>query len=120
MEDVITEITNAEIEMALRNTKNWKATGHDNLPIEVWKSLRRTAVNFLKEALNKITDEALNKITDEEKILDTWQQSILIPTFKNKGVIMNCGNYQGMMLMCHSMTLCESARGSTEKHRGNK
>ena len=33
----ITEITSADIEMALRNMKNGKAAGHDNLPVEVWK-----------------------------------------------------------------------------------
>ena len=76
VEGDITEITSAEIEMALRNMKNGKATGPDNLPVEVWKSLGRTGVNFLKEALNKITDE--------EKIPDIWRESILIPIFKNK------------------------------------
>ena len=50
--------------------------GPDNLPIELWKSLERTGVNFLKEALNKITDE--------EKIPDIWRKSMLIPIFKNK------------------------------------
>ena len=80
----ITEITIAEIKMAIRNMKNGKATGTDNLPIEVWKSLRRTGVNFLKEALNKITDD--------EYIPDTWRKSILIPTIENKGDIMNCSN----------------------------
>ena len=40
VDDAIKEITNAEIEIALRNMKNRKATGPDNLPIEVhlWKS----------------------------------------------------------------------------------
>ena len=95
VEDAITEITSAYIEMALRNKKNGKATGPDNLPIEVWKSLGRTGVNFLKEALNKITDE--------EKIPDIWRKSILIPIFKNKGDTMNWGNYRGIKLMCHSM-----------------
>ena len=33
----ITEITSADIEMALRNMKNGKAAGPDNLPVEVWK-----------------------------------------------------------------------------------
>ena len=57
-------------------------------------------MNFLKEALNKITDE--------EKIPpDIWRKSILIPIFKNKGDIMNCGNYRGIKLMCHSMKLYE-------------
>ena len=57
LEDDITEITSAEIEMAIRNMKNGKPTEPDNLPVEVWKSFGRTGVNFLKEALNKITDE---------------------------------------------------------------
>ena len=48
VEDDITEITSAYIEMALRNMKNVKATGPDNLPVELWKSLGRTGVNFLK------------------------------------------------------------------------
>ena len=99
MEFDITEITSADIEMALRNMKNGKATGPDNLPVEVWKSLGRTEVNFLKEALNKISDE--------EKIPDIWRKSILIPIYKNKGDIMNCGNYRGIKLMCHIMTLYE-------------
>ena len=99
VEGGITEITSAEIEMALRNMKNGKATGSDNLPVKVWKSLERTGVNFLKEVLNLIIDE--------EKIPDIWRKSILIPIFKNKGDIMNCGNYRGIKLMCHSMKLYE-------------
>ena len=42
----ITYITSAYIEMALRNMKNGKATGPDNLPVEVIKSLGRTGVIF--------------------------------------------------------------------------
>ena len=34
VEDDITGITSAEIEMALRNMENGKATGLDNLPVE--------------------------------------------------------------------------------------
>ena len=67
MDDDFTEITSAYIEMALRNMKNGKAFGPDNLPVEVWKSLGRTGVTFLKEALNKITDE--------ENIPDIWRKS---------------------------------------------
>ena len=79
--------------------KNVTATGPDNLREEVCKSLGRTGVNFLKETLNKVTDE--------QKIPDIWRKSILIPIFKNKGDIMNCGNYRGIKPMCHSMKVYE-------------
>ena len=99
VDDDITQITSAEIEMALRNMKNWKATGPDNLPVEVWKSLGRTGVHFL--------EEALNKIIGEEKTPDIWRKSIMMPIYTNKGDIMNRGNYRGIKLMCHSMNLYE-------------
>ena len=69
VEDDITETTSADIEMAVRNMKNGKATGPDNIAIEVCKSLGRTGVIFLLK-------EALNKITDEKKIPGTWRKSI--------------------------------------------
>ena len=104
VDDAITEITSAEIEMAFRNMKNGEATGSDNLPIEVWKSLGKTGVNFLKEALNKVTDE--------DKIPDIWRKGILIPIFDHKGDITNCGNYRGIKLMCHSMKLYEKVHAN--------
>ena len=69
----IREITSAEIEMALRNMKNGKATGPDNLPVEVWKSLGRTEVNFLKEALKRSLTRRRSQ-TYGEKHLDTHLQ----------------------------------------------
>ena len=58
--------------MALKHIKNGKATGPDNLPIEVWMSLARTGVNFLIEAWNKITDEA--------NIIDIWRKKHSYPS----------------------------------------
>ena len=49
----ITESTSADIEMALRNMKNGKATGPDNLPVEVWKSLGRTGVEFSEGSIEQ-------------------------------------------------------------------
>ena len=56
---------------------------------------------------SEFSEGSLNKITDEETIPDIWRKSILIPIYKNKGDIMNCGNYRGIKLMCHSTKLYE-------------
>ena len=55
MEDDITEITSAEIEMALRNTKNGKATGTgpNKFPVEVWKGLGRTGCEFSEGSIEQ-------------------------------------------------------------------
>ena len=56
---------------------------------------------------SEFSEGRLTKITDEENIPDIWRKSILIPIYKYKGESMNCGNYQGIKLMCHSMKLYE-------------
>ncbi|XP_037803562.1 uncharacterized protein LOC119597969 [Penaeus monodon] len=92
-------ITEDEVRRALRKMKDGKAVGPDNLPIEAWKCLGEEGVTFLCSMLNKIFDE--------EKIPESWRKSILVPIYKNKGDIMACGNYRGIKLMSHSMTLFE-------------
>ena len=93
------EIASIEVEQTLKKMKNGKVVGPDNLPIEVWKCLGSMGVENLKQELNKIMEE--------EKIPDEWRKSTLIPIFKNKGDIMECGSYRGIKLMCHSMKLYE-------------
>ena len=52
--------------MAIKNMKNGTATGPDKYPVLAWTRLRRTGVNFLKEALNKISEETIPDIYDEK------------------------------------------------------
>ena len=93
------EITSMEVEQALKKIKNGKVVGPDNLPIEVWKCLGSTGVEYLKQELNKIMEK--------EKISGEWRKSTLIPIFKNIGDIIECENYRDIKLMCHSMKLYE-------------
>ncbi|XP_069970999.1 uncharacterized protein PF3D7_1120000-like [Penaeus vannamei] len=51
------EITSEEVENAMKMMKNGKAVGPDNLPVEVWKSLGITGIEYLKQELNKIMEE---------------------------------------------------------------
>ena len=38
---------------------------------------------------------------------DEWRRSVLVPLYKGKGDIKECGNYRGIKLMSHSMKLWE-------------
>ncbi|XP_069995985.1 uncharacterized protein [Penaeus vannamei] len=80
-----------------------EAVGPGNLPVEVWKRLGIIGIEYLRQE---------NKIMEEEKIPDEWRKSTLIPIFKNKGDIMECGNYRGIKLISHSMKLNERVQES--------
>ena len=48
-----------------------------------------------------------NKLLQGEKISDEWKRSVLVPLYKGKGDIKECGNYRGIKLMRLSMKLWE-------------
>ncbi|XP_047502966.1 uncharacterized protein LOC125048346 [Penaeus chinensis] len=98
-EEVIDVITAEEVERALRKMKKGKATGPDDIPVEAWKVLGRTGVIILLEIFTTIMET--------EKMPDEWRESTLIPIFKNKGDIQDCGNYRGIKLMAHTLKMWE-------------
>ena len=38
---------------------------------------------------------------------DEWRKSTLVPIFKGKGDVQECGNYRGIKLISHSMKIWE-------------
>jgi len=99
MEVDIEEISKEEILTAMKRMKTGKAVGPDNIPVEVWKCMGTKGLVYLTKMFRKIMEE--------EQIPDDWRKSILIPIYKNKGDILNCGNYRGIKLMSHTMKLLE-------------
>ncbi|XP_047489128.1 uncharacterized protein LOC125039333 [Penaeus chinensis] len=77
---------------------NGKAVASDSIPVEVWKCLGKTGVEYLTREFN---------IMNIERIPEQWRISTNIPIFKNKGDILACGNFRGIKLMCHSMKIYE-------------
>ena len=51
--------------------------------------------------------EILYRVMASEKMPDEWQHSTLIPMYKNKGDIQECGNYRGIKPMSHSLKIWE-------------
>ena len=76
--------------------KKSKAVGPDELPVEVWKCMGEMGIKFLFKLFNKLLIG--------ERMLEAWR-SELIPIYKNKGEKQCCGNYRGIKLMNHTMTI---------------
>ncbi|KAI5739350.1 hypothetical protein M8J77_018157 [Diaphorina citri] len=93
------EIERSEVYEGLKAMKNGKATGPDNIPVEVWKSLGADGLDLLLPLFNQIFKE--------EKMPDDWRESTILPIYKDKGDIQDCGNYRGIKLMSHTLKLYE-------------
>ena len=88
-----------EVRRAVKKMKKGKAVGPDDIPVEAWLCLGEMGVRFLFRLFNRILNG--------EKMPTEWRRSILIPIFKNKGDVQDCGNYRGIKLMSHSMKIWE-------------
>ncbi|KAL1454893.1 hypothetical protein WDU94_009023 [Cyamophila willieti] len=93
------DIERTEVYEALHAMKKGKATGPDNIPIEVWKSLGPDGLDLLTPLMNQVFQG--------ERIPEDWRESIIVPIYKEKGDIQDCANYRGIKLMSHTMKLYE-------------
>ncbi|XP_068228025.1 uncharacterized protein [Palaemon carinicauda] len=80
--------------------KKGKATGPDMIPVEAWKALRDEGMDILYNLMIKIFEQ--------EKIPNEWHGSILIPIFKGKCDVQECGYYRGIKLLSYSLKILES------------
>ena len=51
--------------------------------------------------------DLLQKIFVQEKMPEEWRNSVIVPIFKEKGDIQDCGNYRGIKMISHTMTIWE-------------
>ena len=92
------DISGEEVRTGLRKMKKGKAQGLDDIPVEVWIAPGNKGVEFLVNFFNRLLQGG--KMSDK-------QRSVLIPLYKGKGDIKECGHYWGIKLMSHSMKLWE-------------
>ena len=79
--------------------KNNKAYGPDEIPAEVWKSLGDTGEAFLLRLFNIILTTG--------QMPEEWRRSLITPFYKNKGDVLECLNYRGIKLLCHTFKVWE-------------
>ncbi|XP_028038703.1 uncharacterized protein LOC114249368 [Bombyx mandarina] len=96
---LVNEISMYEVREAVRSMKSGKSEGPDGIPVEVWKILGEDGYKWLTLFFNKLLQE--------EVIPTEWSTSTLVPIYKNKGDVQDCGSYRGIKLMSHSMKVLE-------------
>lgn len=97
-EGPVKEISKEEIKKALESMKNGKAGG----PSSITKEHFTSSPHGL-EVLHQVA----NEIMQGKSMPEDWKQSTLVPIYKGKGSVMECGSYRGVKLLEHGMKLVE-------------
>ena len=87
-----TDITNEELEGALKSMKKGKAVGDDGLPIEI---IAEEGEEEMQHLLRVIQIAYRTENVSEE-----WQKGVINPIYK-KGEKTECENHQGITLLSH-------------------
>ena len=91
-------ISESEVKIQLEKMKNRKATGPDEFPIEVVKSLGQTGLTWMTAVLQDV---------QENGIPPEWRRSKITPLYKQKGDPLNCSIYRWIKLLSHCLKLWE-------------
>ena len=88
VEGPVMEIQNTEVKRALSKMKKGKAPGPSEFQIDMIKILAAEGEEWMLELLRAIWEE--------EVMPKDWEESLMVSIFKQKGDVMECGNYRGI------------------------
>ena len=89
------DISGEEVRIGLRKMKKVNAKRPDDIPVEAWIASGNKGVKFLVNFFNRLLQG--------KKMPDEWRRSVLVPLYKAKKDIKECGNYRGIKLMSQTM-----------------
>ena len=55
---------------------------------------------------------------DGKGMPEEWKTSVVVPIFKGKGDVMDCGAYKGVKLLEHAIKIVEKSVGEQNKRIG--
>lgn len=100
----VRSIDKSEVADALQKMRPGKATGPDDMAVEVWRS-KLESPGFQQPAA--WLAEFFNQIIKEKEIPADWRSSITVPIWKKKGNPADCNNYRPIRLLSHTMKVFE-------------
>ena len=93
------EITECEIQLALKGMKAGKAAGKSGVCTEMLRALGEVGVNWLTRIFNRVWLEG--------QMPQDWREGTVIPIYKGKGDLRDCNSYRPIKLLEHSMKVME-------------
>lgn len=99
VEGPVLSITREEVKAALKDLKYGKAGGVSGVLAEHIRGSGDVGV----EVITRICNEVL----DGKKMPEDWLSSVLVPLYKGKGDVRECGSYRGVKLLEHAMKVLE-------------
>ena len=95
----VVEITDTEMMAAMQKMKKGKATGLDEIRVEMLELAGDVGVNWTRRLLNSCLTEV--------KIPVEWRTGLIIPIWKMKGDVHDPGKYRGITLLSQFLKLLE-------------
>ena len=99
VEGPVEEVTYEEVIKAKNKMKLGKAAGPSEVNMDMIMASGKFGVGVLKKLCQRVLD---GKGMPEE-----WKTSVVVPIFKGKGDVMDCGAYRGVKLLEHAMKIVE-------------
>ena len=99
VEGPVEKVSHEEVREAITKMKQGKAARLSEVTTEMIVVGGRIA----EEVMLQLCQRVLNG----KGIPDVWKTSVVVPIFKGKGDVMNCGSYRGVKLLEHGMKIIE-------------
>ena len=93
------EKVSCKMKEAIRKMKQGKAAGLSEVTTEMIVAGGRIA--------EEVMLQLCQRVLDRKGIANEWKTSVVVPIFKGKGDVMNCGLYIGVKLLEHGMMIIE-------------
>ena len=88
-----------EVREAMSGMKSNKAPGVSEVSIDMLRAGGEECLIWMSDLLKAAWVK--------EKIPEDWRKSLIVPIFKKKGDILECGNYRGIKLLEHELKILE-------------
>ena len=99
VEGPVKKVSRKEVREAIRKMKQGKAAGLSEVTTEMIVAGGRIA--------EEVMLQLCQRVLDGKGIPNEWKTSVVVPIFKGKGDVMNCGSYRGVKLLEQGMKIIE-------------